>query len=137
LRHRLLGARQNRLMLNPPDWTDDYFCASTYLELHPFPDAETTDSEVAALVRMLPTAPCRVLDVACGPGRHAIRLARRGFERVGLDAAAQSLAAARDEDARMQSGATFIERTCAPSISKRNSPPRKAGRWGGRSCRAS
>jgi cyclopropane fatty-acyl-phospholipid synthase-like methyltransferase len=45
-----------------------------------------TVNEVGFLVDVLGLAPgARVLDVGCGPGRHALELARRGFEVVGVD----------------------------------------------------
>ncbi len=47
-----------------------------------------TEQEVAFLVEALGLAPgSRVLDVGCGPGRHAHALARRGIEVVGVDVA--------------------------------------------------
>jgi len=49
--------------------------------------AETTAREVLFLVRLLPNPPySRVLDVACGTGRHAIPLAAKGYAVTGLDA---------------------------------------------------
>lgn len=45
-----------------------------------------TEQEVDFLVRTLPIKPgMRVLDVGCGPGRHAHALGRRGVEVVGID----------------------------------------------------
>ena len=45
-----------------------------------------TEQEVAFLVDALELAPgMRVLDVGCGPGRHAHALAARGIEVLGLD----------------------------------------------------
>lgn len=45
-----------------------------------------TQQEVEFLVEMLEISPGdRVLDVGCGPGRHALSLARLGYEVVGVD----------------------------------------------------
>jgi SAM-dependent methyltransferase len=45
-----------------------------------------TEQEVSALVDLLRLEPGeRVLDVGCGPGRHALALARRGLRVVGVD----------------------------------------------------
>jgi len=45
-----------------------------------------TEQEVGFLVEALGLAPgARVLDVGCGPGRHALALARRGIEVQGVD----------------------------------------------------
>lgn len=45
-----------------------------------------TDQEVDFLVRALGLEPgMRVLDVGCGPGRHAVALGRRGIEVLGVD----------------------------------------------------
>lgn len=40
----------------------------------------------------LPAAPARVLDIGCGQGTQALRLARRGHEVTGLDSSAELLA---------------------------------------------
>ena len=56
-----------------------------------------TEQEVAFLVDALGLAPDqRVLDVGCGPGRHALALARRGIEVVGVDLSEEFVALARD-----------------------------------------
>ena len=47
----------------------------------------------------------RVLDVACGTGRHAVRLARAGYQVTGIDISTESLAAARAH-AREQAAAS-------------------------------
>lgn len=42
--------------------------------------------EVDAMLSLLALKPpARVLDLCCGPGRHALELARRGFEVTGVD----------------------------------------------------
>ncbi len=71
----------------PPDepWFDDLarFLGSAYLR-----NAFTygTEQEVGFLLDALALEPgSRVLDIGCGPGRHALALARRGIEVVGID----------------------------------------------------
>jgi SAM-dependent methyltransferase len=55
-----------------------------------------TDNEVAFLVDVLGLAPgMRVLDVGCGPGRHAHALGARGIEVVGVDISATFIDLAR------------------------------------------
>ncbi len=55
-----------------------------------------TVQEVDFLVDALSlTAGDRVLDAGCGPGRHAIELARRGIEVTGIDVSPEFLAIAR------------------------------------------
>jgi len=56
-----------------------------------------TEQEVAFLVHALGLDPgARILDVGCGPGRHAHALARRGFPVVGVDISERFVALARD-----------------------------------------
>lgn len=56
-----------------------------------------TEQEVAFLVDALELEPGRrVLDVGCGPGRHALALARRGIEVLGIDLSEDFVALARN-----------------------------------------
>lgn len=66
-------------------WTIGYF-DEWYEQLLGFPGPEVSDAEVAALQRVLPSAPARILDAACGIGRHAVRLAALGYSITALDA---------------------------------------------------
>ncbi len=64
-----------------------------------------TEQEVDFLVEALSLRPgMRVLDVGCGPGRHAVALARRGVEVHGVDVSARFVELAR---AAAPAGATF------------------------------
>jgi SAM-dependent methyltransferase len=68
-----------------------------------------TEQEVAFLVDALELEPgMRVLDVGCGPGRHSLALARRGFDVVGVDHSAAFVRLAR-EGAGADLSATFAE----------------------------
>lgn len=65
-----------------------------------------TEQEVEFLVDALGLQPGeRVLDVGCGPGRHAHALAKRGFEVVGVDISADFVELAQ---ADAPAGATFV-----------------------------
>ena len=75
-------------------WTEEVF-DEEYARLWSVPGQEVTPAEIDALASFLPTAPARVLDVACGAGRYAIALARRGYELTGIDIAAPFLERAR------------------------------------------
>ena len=56
-----------------------------------------TEHEVGFLADALGLeAGARVLDVGCGPGRHALALARRGIDVVGVDLSEDFIALARD-----------------------------------------
>lgn len=50
----------------------------------------------------------RVLDVACGTGRHAIALAERGYEVVGADVSAEMVARARENVAAAGQAIRFV-----------------------------
>jgi SAM-dependent methyltransferase len=66
---------------------------------------ESTDAEVAFVARQLPTAQFpALLDVCCGPGRHAAELAARGYRVLGVDVNAEAIARAQSQAPR---GASF------------------------------
>jgi SAM-dependent methyltransferase len=74
------------------------------------PWADRTDAEVDRAMAMLrPQGGERVLDLACGIGRHSLELRRRGFEVVGVDISADLLEMA-DREAEAQSlEVTFMQ----------------------------
>ncbi|MHC4971692.1 MAG: class I SAM-dependent methyltransferase [Planctomycetota bacterium] len=60
---------------------------------------EHTPEEVDGLLELLGLAPgAHVLDLCCGPGRHAVELRRRGFAVTGVDLHAPYLEQAREMD---------------------------------------
>ena len=71
---------------------------------------ERTRREVDYLAGVLSTAPGqRVLDIGCGPGRHAVALAAAGFDVIGVDVSAWAVAAARQASADAGVVARFEE----------------------------
>jgi SAM-dependent methyltransferase len=93
----------------PPGWFNELaaFLGPAYLR-NAF--TKGTRQEVEFLVGELGLAPgMRVLDVGCGPGRHALELARRGLEVVGVDLSPEFVRLARDAAAREGlAGASFV-----------------------------
>jgi SAM-dependent methyltransferase len=90
----------------PLDWYRSGFPPITAA----MPWADRTEAEVDRAIAMLrPQGGERVLDLACGIGRHSLELRRRGFEVVGIDISAELLEMA-ERDAQEQSlDISFVE----------------------------
>ncbi len=68
-----------------PEWFEEWF-DETYLTLYPHRDAADAERLLESLRETIPWRPgLRVLDVACGAGRHARALEDWGAKPVGLD----------------------------------------------------
>lgn len=66
-------------------WYKEWF-GQDYLDLYAHRDEEEAERHVAfVLAHLGPAPPGRVLDLACGAGRHQLALARQGFQVVGVD----------------------------------------------------
>lgn len=78
-----------------PEWFKDWFNSSYYHILyHHRNDAEAANF-IDNLSRYLALKPqMRVWDLACGKGRHAIKMAQKGFRVIGTDLAENSIAEA-------------------------------------------
>src|SRR2546430_12467250 len=86
----------------PKPWYESFF-GPDYLKQYAH---TTTLQEVEGVAKILHLRPgSRVLDLACGAGRHSIELAKRGLEVVGYDPSEPPLqaapAAARQASARV------------------------------------
>lgn len=91
-----------------PDWYRSAFPVSATLSR---PWAEETGMEIDRVLGMLrPPDGARILDMACGTGRHSIELALRGFEVVGVDIADDLLDVANEDAAhRGVENVSFLE----------------------------
>lgn len=80
------------MVRKPNAWYETFF-GPDYLKQY---EHETTPQEVEGLVKILHLRPgTRVLDLACGAGRHSIELAKRGYAVVGYDLSTALLRVAR------------------------------------------
>ena len=85
-------------------WCQAFFAEDYLTVFGPFVEGERAHTEAAAVQGLLGLGPgARVLDLACGQGRHSSPLRAAGLEVVGLDLSAVLLRAAaeRDPDVRL------------------------------------
>jgi SAM-dependent methyltransferase len=91
-----------------PDWWRTWFGPS-YLALYDETLTERTPSEIDALVRLLQLRPpLRILDLPSGQGRHAIELARRGYEVTGMDISPFMIETARERAKAARATVTWL-----------------------------
>jgi SAM-dependent methyltransferase len=71
---------------------------------------ERTESEIKRALTMLrPQGGERILDLACGTGRHSLELVRQGFSVVGVEISSELVEIANKDAAEQGLEATFIE----------------------------
>jgi SAM-dependent methyltransferase len=89
----------------PEDWYADAFDAASAEMAW----TDRTGPEIDRVVKILqPQGGERILDLACGSGRHSLELRRRGFSVVGVDISAELIAIARREAAAADLDAEFV-----------------------------
>ncbi len=76
------------------EWFEQWF-GEEYLRLYPHRDEADAERAVALVDRVAKLDGARVLDLGCGPGRHAVRLAQRGATVFGFDLSMPLLSRAR------------------------------------------
>jgi ubiquinone/menaquinone biosynthesis C-methylase UbiE len=79
-------------------WYDEFF-KEDYLQIYlPFLTEERTKTDVEFIVEVLNLAPgSKILDLACGFGRHTIPLAKMGYDMTGLDYTSQFIQMAEEK----------------------------------------
>ena len=78
------------------DWFKDWFNSLYYHKLYFERDEEEANSFIIRLLAHLnPPAESRMLDIACGKGRHSRLLAKKGFDVTGIDISAENIDAAK------------------------------------------
>jgi len=77
------------------EWFEDWFNSSYYHLLYSHRDEEEANRFMQNLLNKLaPASDSRVLDLACGKGRHAQFIATKGFDVIGIDLSENSIAEA-------------------------------------------
>lgn len=87
-----MGSKPNVPSLSNEKWFEEWFDRDEYKLVYQHRDGDEAD-RVVSLIESLaaPDPGSKILDVGCGRGRHAIRLAARGFEVTGLDLSMRSI----------------------------------------------
>ncbi|HHG86363.1 MAG TPA: class I SAM-dependent methyltransferase, partial [Bacteroidetes bacterium] len=80
------------------NWFEAWFNSPYYHLLYDHRDEREARRFISKLITHLNPPPgSRMLDLACGKGRHAAQLAEYGYEVTGLDIAEDSILAAREQ----------------------------------------
>src|SRR5829696_8852366 len=81
------------------EWFASWFDSPHYRRLYAHRDEAEAARFVEALIAQLRPSPgAAMLDLGCGTGRHARRLAANGFDVTGLDLAAHSIRLAKTQE---------------------------------------
>jgi SAM-dependent methyltransferase len=76
-------------------WFKDWFNSPYYHQLYAHRDEQEAAIFIDKLIAHLqPKAGAKMLDVACGKGRHSMQLATKGFDVTGIDLSSESIAEA-------------------------------------------
>jgi SAM-dependent methyltransferase len=72
--------------MQQPDWFESWFGSPYYHILYQNRDEQEAQNFIENLLDHLkPLQDCRMLDIACGEGRHAVQLAEHGYDVTGID----------------------------------------------------
>ena len=92
------------------DWfADEAFWTELYPFEFPPPVIDAGAAQVDKALTLAGVTDGDALDLACGPGRHAIPLARRGFRVTAVDLSPFHLTRARDHAARARVDVEFVQ----------------------------
>lgn len=81
------------------DWYENWFSSAYYSILYSNRDDAEAERFVEKLIEHLhPPAGAKMLDIACGEGRHSLQLAEHGFEVTGIDLSYPSIKTAKQHE---------------------------------------
>jgi SAM-dependent methyltransferase len=98
-------------------WTNPYI-SRKLLEFHLNPEVDAASRKPESIIRTVDwilssasSVPINILDLGCGPGLYAERLAAAGHRVTGVDFSANSIAYARSETEKRGSGITYLHKS--------------------------
>ena len=95
-------------------WYEEWFDSEYYLKLYSHRNKIEAEACIDIIQRATQSHPTetnkvRVLDIACGPGRHAISLAKRGFEVTAVDLSTSLLHHAHTQAQKAKTPIKFLQ----------------------------
>jgi len=99
-------------MTHKTEWFDqDRFWHTFAFSLFNARRMQAATEQVSAVVKLLDVKPgAAILDLCCGPGRHSLELARRGFRVTGVDRTALYLKRARQQARSERLDVEFVQK---------------------------
>lgn len=98
-------------------WYDSWFDSDAYPLVYAHRDEEEARQCIDLIESNVEPVPgARILDVGCGRGRHALRLAERGYRVTGIDLSEPSIRQARQEAAARDLTAVFSVRDMRDTV---------------------
>jgi len=92
-----------------PWFDNEDFWRELYPCMFPPERFDAAAREVECVLQLARVTEGAVLDLCCGPGRHSVELAHRGFHVTGVDASAYLLARARERAGQSKAGIEWIQ----------------------------
>jgi SAM-dependent methyltransferase len=91
------------------EWFEDLYNRPIYFDLYAEDDTRLALKEVDGIIQLLDLKPDQsLLDVCCGYGRHAVELAKRGYQVTGIDLSPKQIEQAQRRAAEAGVSAQFI-----------------------------
>lgn len=91
------------------DWfSDEAFWRELYQFLFPERRFQIAEEQVDRIMELTGGKACDILDLACGPGRHAILLAGKGYNVTGVDRSAYLLGLARKKAEELEIAVEWV-----------------------------
>jgi len=91
------------------EWFKDWFSSKEYLEVYSHRNSKDAELLLELILKNIDVKPnAKILDAACGAGRHSISLAKKGYNVVGFDLSSTLLKIASENANKLNLKINFI-----------------------------
>ncbi|MCP5062816.1 MAG: class I SAM-dependent methyltransferase [Ignavibacteriae bacterium] len=103
------------------EWFEDWFSSKEYLEVYKHRNSEDAERLLELILNNISIEPdAKILDAACGAGRHSIYLAEKDFNVTGFDLSSTLLKIANENSKHLKLDINFINSDIRQFSSKTN-----------------